>query len=147
MTSSISSLYLRDLEKLLKEIELFQDEQNLWKTSGSLKNTSGTLVLHITGNLQHFIGTILGNTEYKRDREFEFSGTPVSKDRLIMEIAAASKLIESIIPTLSPEDLNETFPVDVFHDNASVEKFLIHLYGHLNWHLGQINYLRRVLEE
>ncbi len=146
MTSLLAELFQRDLEKLKKEVQNFDSEEHIWHNVPGVVNSSGTLCLHILGNLQHFIGAVLGETGYIRDREFEFSGKPVELSGIIKEIDVTRNVIAQTLKGLKPEDLQKPFPIDVFKDNSSTEKFLFHLYGHLNWHLGQINYLRRILE-
>ncbi len=146
MIESLISLFQRDLDKLKTEIELFKDESNLWETTGDVKNSSGNLAIHISGNLQHFIGAVLGKTDYIRDREFEFAGKNVSKSEIINQIDAARNIVAKTLNTLTTDDLTSRYPIDVFQDQASTEKFMLHLYGHMMWHLGQINYLRRILE-
>ena len=146
MTSNFTELFNRDLDKLKVEIESFQNPENIWRKVGNIKNSAGTLCLHLAGNLQHFIGTVLGETGYVRDREFEFSGRPVDIQRLLSEIESARKVINQVLPSLTQERLSQPFPIDVLKDGSSVEKFVMHLYGHLNWHLGHIYYLRRILE-
>ena len=97
-------------------------------------------------NLEHFIGTTLGDNGYVRDREFEFGGKNVSKAALAKRIDSAKDAIANTLRKLSESDLSATYPINVLKDNATTEQFILHLYGHLNWHLGQINYLRRILE-
>ncbi len=49
LNSTLGGFYERDLRKLIEEINLFKDEENLWKTFGSIKNPAGNLALHIIG--------------------------------------------------------------------------------------------------
>lgn len=139
-------LFQRDLEKVKSEIEAFNNEENLWKTSGSVKNSAGTLTLHICGNLQHFIGATLGSSGYVRDRDFEFSGNSISKERLLSELNDASEVVSATLANISEDQLKANFPLDIPLGTASTEKVILHLFGHLSWHLGQVNYLRRILE-
>ena len=144
MTESLNQLYHRDLDKLATEISLYKNEEDLWKLSGDIKNTAGNLALHLVGNLQHFIGTIMGNTDYVRDRENEFSVRNVPREELFSEIKATKKVIDQVLPTLTDEMLasatSDKIPFDVTN-----EQFLLHPYGHVGYHLGQINYHRRLV--
>ncbi len=146
MTTDLANLYERDLLKLRNEIGSFEKEENIWKALPGVANSTGTICLHLCGNIQHFVGHILGKSDYVRDREFEFSGQPVPKNKLINEVDASIESIKGVIPNLTNEDLNAQYPVDIFKDNSTTERMILHLYGHLSWHLGQINYLRRILE-
>ncbi len=146
MTNSLAHLFNRDLSRLKTEIESFKDESNLWKVKEGVINSCGNLCLHICGNLQHFIGKVLGETDYVRDRDSEFSKKNVPELDLIMEIERTEMVVESVLSNLDQGDLEKMYPVDFLKNGATTEEALIHLYGHLNWHLGNINYLRRILE-
>ena len=146
MTNAISVLFIRDLNRLANEISSFQDETNMWKTTAGILNPAGTLALHITGNLQHFIGAILGGSGYVRDREHEFSARDVPAADILAEIEQTKETVVSALSQLEPGTMHATYPIDILESNATTEQIILHLYGHLNWHLGQVNYLRRILE-
>jgi hypothetical protein len=145
MTNHLSQLFKRDLEKLIAELEVYTDESDLWKLAGQIKNSPGNLVLHLHGNLNHYVGKILGRLEFVRDREAEFSRTDVPRAELIAMVRATSAMLETVMPSLSPEDLEKPYPLEVLGYPMTTGYFLIHLYGHLNWHLGQVNYHRRLV--
>ena len=145
MKEIIQKLLKRDLEKLKTEISSFKDEKNLWKISGDVKNSAGNLCLHLCGNLQHFVGGVLGNSGYVRHRDEEFSSKNVPLKELIDEIDITSKVVEKSLNELKYELLQAKFPINVFGYEVTTEYFLIHLATHLNYHLGQINYLRRMM--
>jgi len=104
------------------------------------------LTIHLIGNLNHFIGSVLGNTSYIRQREREFSDTNVHRKQLLLQIEDIKQLINRVISNLSASDLQGIYPIHIRKEGMTVEQFLIHLYGHLNYHLGQINYHRRLLD-
>ena len=146
MTESLSQLILRDLGKLQREIESYRDEQNLWIVSQDISNTAGNLCLHLVGNLRHFIGHILGGAPYTRDRHGEFNDKNISRERLVELIGLAQSEVSGALSGMGGEDLSRTYPLAVFGHDMTTEYFLIHLHGHLNYHLGQINYHRRLLD-
>ncbi|UTX47364.1 DinB family protein [Chryseobacterium sp. MA9] len=146
ITESLRSLYNRDLNKLKTEIEAYQNEENLWKIDKNIANSAGNLVLHLVGNLNHFIGTHLGNTGYVRQRDLEFYLKDVPRSELIEKIEATITMIESTLSKLSEEDLKKEYPLVVFENKMTTDYFLIHLIAHLDYHLGQINYHRRLLD-
>ncbi|RXM39840.1 DinB superfamily protein [Chryseobacterium sp. CH21] len=146
MTESIRSLFSRDLNKLKTEIEAYQNEENLWIIDKSIANSAGNLCLHLVGNINHFIGAQLGNTDYVRNRELEFSLKDVPKTELIEKIEATIAMIDSVLPQLSEDDLKKEYPLVVFESKMTTDYFLIHLVAHLDYHLGQINYHRRLLD-
>ncbi len=138
-------LFKRDLESLRKELKQFTPEEKLWKVTGSITNSAGNLTLHICGNLRHYIGAILGGSHYVRNREAEFSNTNLPLNSLLQLIDESEKELEQAFQKLSNADLEKDFPVEVLNLKWITETFILHLYGHFNYHLGQINYLRRVL--
>ncbi len=138
-------LFERDLQRLAEEISAYEDESKLWELKGEVKNTAGNLCLHLVGNLNHFIGHLLGGSNYKRKRELEFSAKNIPRENLLEAIEQTKAIVSSSIKKLSNEDLDQNFPVQVFQRDHSVLHFLMHLSTHLNYHLGQINYHRRLL--
>lgn len=145
ITDTLQNLYERDLSKLKEEIGLYANEVDLWKTDGEITNSAGNLTLHLIGNLRHFFGAVLGDTGYVRDREKEFSDGGVSLEELLAGIDQAAGDVRSTLEKLTAEDLAKTYPIEVFGHPMTTEYFLIHLATHLNYHLGQINYHRRLL--
>ena len=146
MIDTLKKLFNRDLEKLKTEISSYNDEKKLWKISGEIKNSAGNLCMHLCGNLQHFIGNLLGNSGYVRNREAEFSTKDIPKEKLMDEINITAKVVEKTISELKEDKFNEIYPVNVFGYEMTTEFFLVHLATHLNYHLGQINYHRRLLD-
>lgn len=145
LNATLIQLYDRDLEKLKVEVEQYSNEADLWKTSGEITNSGGNLTLHLIGNLKHFIGAVLGNSGFVRDRDAEFSSGGVSRDELLAEIDVAATVVKSTLEKLTDEDLAKTYPIEVFGHPMTTDFFLIHLTTHLSYHLGQINYHRRLL--
>src|SRR5687767_8345015 len=141
----LTELYERDLNKLRGEIEQFDNEADLWKTSEGISNSAGNLCQHLTGNLQHFFGAVLGDTGYVRDRDAEFAMKGTTKADLLADIDAAEASVKDTLARLSVEDFSSTYPIEVFDRPMTTGYFLTHLTTHFNYHLGQINYHRRLL--
>ena len=146
MTSSLAKIFERDLDKLLKEVTSYESEANMWIIDKEIRNSAGNLAIHLCGNLQHFIGGVLGNTGYIRNRKFEFHGKDVPRDTMLEEIQRAKFVVLKVLNELDTSTLHEAYPLQVFGFEMTTEFFLIHLQGHLNYHLGQINYHRRLLD-
>jgi uncharacterized damage-inducible protein DinB len=138
-------LYERDLNKLKTEIEQFTDESDLWRTSGAVTNSAGNLCLHLTGNLQHFIGGVLGSSGYVRDRDAEFANRNVSRAEMLSQIESTASVLRDTLGKISDDDFAKTYPLEVFGHPMTTGYFLIHLATHFNYHLGQINYHRRLI--
>ncbi len=143
---SLKSLYNRDLNKLKFEIESYQSEESIWKIDKNILNSAGNLCLHLVGNLNTYIGAELGQTGYIRNRELEFSLKNIPRTELIEKVESTIKIIDSTLDKLSQEDLEKDYPTEALGYKMTTEYFLIHLLSHLNYHLGQINYHRRLLD-
>ena len=146
LSQSYLELFKRDIPRIKKEIEAFSQEQLIWKVADGTSNSAGNLALHLSGNLQHFIGAVLGDSGYIRDREFEFSGR-VSRQELLAELDATLISVITTLGSLTDTHMKEPYPASPFDKEVTVEWFVSHLYGHLNYHLGQINYHRRMLDK
>lgn len=146
MDLPIIALYERDLKKLSEEISHFRNPANLWVVKPGITNSAGNLVLHLTGNLNYLIGATLGNTGFVRDRDREFSEKGLSAESLIEETQKVIPVVRRSIELLTAEDLQKEFPIAIGGKVYSTETMLIFLLAHFNYHLGQINYLRRILE-
>ena len=145
---ALRELFERDLKTLSNEISQYSSEEKLWETNGDIKNSAGNLVLHLCGNLQHFIGAILGNSSYIRKRDEEFSRKNVPAIELKSEIEKTKKVVIETLGALNPDTLDKPYPIKVFKNQQEMNTtfFLVHLSGHLTYHLGQINYHRRLLD-
>ena len=144
--ASLKSIYKRDLEKLKTEIESYKDESSIWKVGGEITNSAGNLCLHLIGNLKAFIGAELGGSGYVRHRDLEFSIKDMPRAELLNAIDETLADVLAGLDKVSPEQLEQDYPIVVFADKMTTEYFLIHLATHLNYHLGQINYHRRLFD-
>ena len=146
LTHVLTTIITRDLQKLKSEIESYKNESNLWRIEKSIANSSGNLCLHLVGNLNAYIGATLGQTGYVRDRDSEFSLKDIPRKELIQKIEATIAVINKVLPTLSQETLQNEYPLLVLKEKTSTEYFLVHLASHLGYHLGQVNYHRRLID-
>ena len=147
MIENLLRLYTRDLEKLADEISAFRKEDNLWRIEGDIKNTAGNLCLHLIGNLNHFIGAVIGKTGYVRHRETEFTNKGIPRQEMIRSVHETKLIVIDSLEKMDIQLLSSHYPIDVFGEKMTYGYFLMHLISHLNYHLGQINYLRRILEK
>jgi hypothetical protein len=145
LLQTFASLFERDLKKLEEEIKQYGNEVLLWKTDGQIKNPAGNLCLHLCGNLQYYIGTRLGNSGYERNRALEFSAKNVARTQLLEEIQRTRKSVAEALQKMNDGDLDKLYPEEVLSYPMTTVFFLIHLSGHLGYHLGQINYHRRLV--
>jgi uncharacterized damage-inducible protein DinB len=146
LNTLLANLYDRDLRKLIDEVNAFKNEEDLWKIQGSIKNSSGNLVSHVIGNLNHFIGATLAHTGYVRNRDLEFSVKGTPRKELVAQLEALIVMIRTTLGAFTPEKMEAAFPLAIEGVTNSNGHMLTHLLVHLNYHLGQVNYLRRILE-
>jgi uncharacterized damage-inducible protein DinB len=139
------SFFERDFLKMKEEILLYAHEDDLWLKQPNISNSAGNLFLHIMGNLRHFIGATLGKTGYVRNRDYEFSASGVSISEMMEEWDQTAKDVQLGLSKVGDEQMKEAFPLEKHGEIVSNEFMLMHLYSHLNYHLGQINYHRRLL--
>jgi hypothetical protein len=143
LNSVLANFYERDLRKLIEEVNLFTNEKDLWRIHGSVKNSSGNLALHIIGGMNHLIGATLAHTGYVRDRDLEFIRKDVDRRELVVQLEELIPLINKTVNSLSME---AEYPILFDNEKRSNGYVLMQLSLHLNYHLGQVNYLRRILE-
>lgn len=142
----LRKLFNRDLLKLKKELELYKNEANIWKVEKDITNPAGNLCLHLVGNLNTYLGATLGNTGYVRNRDLEFSQKGVSRAELIQKTEATIQVVDRVLANMTEDQLKQEYPMVVLEEKSTTEYFLIHLATHLSYHLGQVNYHRRLLD-
>lgn len=142
-SSNLKSLFIRDLNRLKSEVNQYATLDELWSKSETISNSGGNLALHLVGNLRYFVGHVIGSSDYQRDRLNEFEGHGLDATELLALIDTTIVEIEPVISSLSDADLEAPYPIEVMNRTWTNQEFLLHLYGHLNYHLGQINYHRR----
>ena len=137
-------LFTRDLARLARQLDAF-DDAHLWQVTTGVTNSAGNLILHLSGNLRDFIGRQIGGVDYTRDRPREFSTTNVPRAELVADVAGLCALVPGVLEATGDAKWDEIFPTNVLGTPMTNQRFVVHLYGHLNYHLGQIDYLRRML--
>ena len=142
---NVMAILERDLGKLKEEIRQYRNEQELWKVAPGTSNSGGNLALHLCGNLRHFIGAVLGRSGYIRDRDREFTDKDLSTGTLISIIEATMHEVIPALKNMNPGQLQEDFPKEIGGIRRDTAYVLLHLLGHFGYHLGQINYHRRII--
>lgn len=143
LSTELAALYERDLQRLIQELQAFPGTASLWQTAPGVSNTAGTLALHLEGNLREFIGRQMGKIAFERDRPLEFSARGVEQAELVARLEAVKASIPKVIAALTDADLAAPNSELYMGQPISRHQFLVHLNGHLNYHLGQVDYLRR----
>src|SRR5688500_7895389 len=145
ITPVLITLFERDLNKLTEEISQYPDDSSLWVVKEGIKNSGGNLCLHLTGSLQHFIGNVLGDSGYIRNREAEFNLKNISKHKLLNEIENAKVAVKDVVIQTSKIELDKYYHLSINGETVTTEFLLLHMLYHLNYHTGQINYHIRLL--
>jgi hypothetical protein len=147
IAGGLAVLFSRDLTRLIQELQAFPGDETLWQRAPGVKNSAGNLALHLEGNLREYIGRQLGGIDYRRVRDHEFVLKGLSRDELVQRMERVKELVVKVVSELSDADLAALYPERILETTLSSHDFLVHLHGHLNFHLGQIDYLRRILTE
>jgi len=136
---------VRELEGFKRELAHFPDDESVWSTPPGVTNSAGNLALHVAGNLQHFIGAVLGRTGYVRNRDLEFGQRSGPRENIYAELDAAIAVVRRVLPSLPNQRLDQEFPELLMGMKFRTSTFLVHLCAHAGFHLGQAGYLRRIL--
>ena len=147
LRNAVRMTIVRDLQALEREIEAYPDDASLWLTPPGIGNSAGNLALHLAGNLRHFIGATLAGSSYVRDRDAEFATNGLSRTQLIEEVRAAVSELQLAFDKIDDETIGSVFPLPVGPQAKRVRTsdWLVHLAVHFTYHLGQIDYHRRLL--
>jgi uncharacterized damage-inducible protein DinB len=143
---ALAEIFERDLKKLAAEINLYKNENTIWKIEHEISNSAGNLCLHLIGNLNHFVGAILGKSGYERNRDSEFSLKNVPRNELIQKIDDTILVVKNTLNQMNDEDFQNKYPLDMQGRVVKTDFMLLHLLAHFNYHLGQVNYHRRLIK-
>ncbi len=147
LQENLRALFKRDLTKLKEEIEAYRTESAIWAVEAEIANPAGNLCLHLVGNLNAYIGAAIGNTGYIRQRDLEFSLKDIPRSELVQKIEDTIVMIDQVMSSFKTEQLDEEYPLEVLGGKMTTGYFLLHLATHLSYHLGQVNYHRRLLDK
>jgi uncharacterized damage-inducible protein DinB len=142
LTRAALSAELESLRDGVRQVAEGLSDTELWARPVEPGNSVGHLILHLTGNLNHFVGAQLGGTGYRRDREREFTeASPPPRADLLAGLDAAVATFRRVVSGLSAEQLAATHPEAKF---GTVLATLVHLLAHFALHRGQMSYIARL---
>ena len=141
----LHAVMVRDLRALAREVSAYPSDASLWQEMPGITNTGGTLALHLAGNVRHFFGAVLGASGWVRDRDREFNARGIARGDVVREIEIAIAAADRVMPTLSAATMAAPFPIPIMGVQLPTARFLMHLCSHFAYHLGQIDYHRRVV--
>ena len=145
---TFSLLYEREIAKLIQELQAYRNEENCWMIDHEIKNSAGNLAQHLIGNLNTYIGKALGGFAYTRDRDAEFGKRLFTREELIAHLKDTSTRVRQSIDNLPADSLDAPYPKEVLvmAGGDTIGYILLHLLSHLSYHLGQVNYHRRLVD-
>ena len=144
IATHLHALIVRELRALRREVEAYPDDASVWAVPAGISNSCGTLVLHLAGNLRTYIGLAVGGIAYERDRPREFSARDLPRAELLREIDATMDAVDRALPQLTDVVLQREFPMAIGTVRVNTQEFLLHCAVHLGYHLGQVDYHRRM---
>jgi hypothetical protein len=145
MTNDFRQILLRELRTWQRELEAYPDERQIWALPAGAVNSAGTLTLHVSGSLLHLIGAQLGETGYVRNRDAEFADRDVPRAQLLRQLEETIGTVDRVMGSLEASAIDRPFPIPVGGRVLPTRLLLIHLCGHLSYHLGQVDYHRRLV--
>lgn len=145
MVDDICRLLVRELDAFAREVEMFPDDESLFRVVPGVTNSAGNLALHVCGNLRHFVGAVLGGTGYVRNRDLEFQARSGRRADVARQLHETAAIVTQALGQLPPEALEKPYPQPVADLRLPCRLFLVHLAVHLGFHLGQAGYLRRIV--
>lgn len=146
LAKTLNLLFQREINKLIVELNAYKTESTIWEIAQNISNSAGNLTLHLIGNLNTYFGKNIGNTGYVRDRPAEFSLKNIPREQLIADLQNTISMLNNVFANFDNNLLESTYPEKVLETDYTHEQFFVHLLGHFNYHLGQINYHRRLLD-
>ncbi|HQF42636.1 MAG TPA: DUF1572 family protein [Ignavibacteriaceae bacterium] len=148
MIESLKFSVVRDLDKLKRELTSYKNpNENIWISKPEVSYSAGNLCLHLLGNLNHFIGAVLGNTGYIRNRDLELSQKDIPVDELIKQIDETILTVEKTFDNITTDMLNQDYPILFNNQKITTCQMLINTVCYLNYHLGQINIHRKLFNK
>lgn len=145
MQNDFTIFISRGIEAIITELQQYKNEEDVWKVSGEIKNSGGNLALHINGSISHFVGAVMAGNGYIRNRDAEFTDRNIPREKIIAALNSTKAMCTEFIHRQSPEFFTAIFPLTTFGDNRSNHYVLMQMVTHLQYHLGQINYHRRLM--
>ncbi len=140
LSEVLTGRYFANLARV-RELAAPLTEKQFWTNPFSYGNSFGHLVLHLTGNLNYYIGAQIANTGYVRDRAREFTDpTPPSKEEALKRLDHAVAMVIQTIRAQSPEDWSRPYS-GVGTNCGNRLDMTVQCAAHMQHHIGQMIYL------
>jgi uncharacterized damage-inducible protein DinB len=140
IASVLAGRYSQNATRIRELAGPLSDAQ-FWQKPFSFGNSFGHLVLHLTGNLNYYIGAQIGDTGYVRDRPREFADSSLPpKAETLKRLDEAVAMVLSTIRAQSTEDWSKEYSGTGTEAKTRLELFMI-CAAHMQLHIGQMVYL------
>jgi len=125
----------------VRELAVPLSDSQFWQKPFPYGNSFGHLVLHLTGNLNYYIGAQIARTGYVRDRPKEFNDpNPPSKEEALRRFDGAVAMVVATIKAQSPEDWSVEYSATGAHASNRLD-MILQCAAHMQHHIGQMIYL------
>ena len=145
MSTGLSAYYEYIAEQLHKWVDPLSNEQ-FWRKPYPYGNSAGHLVLHLTGNLNYYIGARIAETGYVRDRDREFTDKqPPAKEAALQAFDRTIAMVVATIRKQTAADWGKPYTAELEPEATDQFQIFVRSAGHAYHHVGQILYLTREL--
>jgi uncharacterized damage-inducible protein DinB len=145
VANGLAAYYEYVAEGLHKWVDPLTNEQ-FWRKPYPYGNSVGHLVLHLTGNLNYYIGARVAETGYVRKRDKEFTDpNPPHKDEALREFDRTVGMVVATIRNQVGEDWGKVYTAERESEAENRFQIFVRCAGHAYHHVGQIVYLSREL--
>ena len=140
LSTVLADRYYANLTRV-RELAAPLTEKQFWTKPYNYGNSFGHLVLHLTGNLNYYIGAQIAKTGYVRDREREFTEpNPPSKEEALKGLDASVAIVIETVRAQSSEDWSK--PYSAVNTNCKIRlDIILQCAAHMQHHIGQMIYL------
>jgi uncharacterized damage-inducible protein DinB len=146
IASALTDRYVKNAARV-RELAAPLSNDQFWQRPFPFGNSFGNLVLHLTGNLNYYIGAQIVKTGYVRDRPREFSNpNPPSKDEALKRFDDAVNMVLKAIDAQSPEDWSAEYS-GTGADAKNRLEMILQCAAHIQHHIGQMIYLGYELQK
>ena len=145
VANGLAAYYQYVAQSLHRWVDPLTNEQ-VWRKPYPYGNSVGHLLLHLTGNLNYYVGARIAETGYIRDRDREFTDArPPHKDEALEALDRAIAMVVETIHKQHAEDWGQAYSADREPEATDRFHILVRCAGHAYHHVGQIVYLSREL--
>jgi hypothetical protein len=141
MTQAITERF-EELSGRVKTLAEGLSDEQFWKKPFAFGNSFGHLTLHLTGNLNYYIGTQIAGTGYVRDRPREFTEKErPAKEEVLRRFVTAVAMVVRTIQAQSESDWEQSYGAKGEEDAKNRLTIVLRCLTHLDHHIGQMQYL------